>query len=466
MQDQIKQLKELQKKVSETWELLKIDASIVEERLRSMRTSERVKDVSYSAFMNTSNDVNLSLHVTENEFPIISGLVIKGNQRLSYSHIVQLLNIHSGDPFIPEVIAEQITKLYSLGVFKNIHYEIEPIDSKMLRLILIVEERATDVLKVGLRYDNYFNLVGVLGIKHEHFLVPGLRLEGQYQFAGLGRYETRLTYPINIRDFIAYPMLKLYSQNEPKTLYELYGKQIAVYNDHRAQMSFGIGMHPRKNMVIEADLTFEETQVSPEVGQSNLPEWQDDFGYLNLFICIDDLDDILIPTTGNLIDFRYEYSTSSLIGDQEYSRFEMTWDSYNANSKRDNIRLRGRFGLLDGGEELYYKGFYTLGPDDFVGLNYYELAWKRLLLLRVDYRRNIAPDWYLKFTYNVAPNPDWDKERLYPFEVNSISGVGASLLYNSLVGPIEMTLGYGEKVDAQGHKTWQQQSYFTAGFKF
>lgn len=443
-----------------------VDAASVEERMRSMRKSERVKDVKYTAFMNSKEDVSLNIHVIENEFPIISGLVIRGNQRLSYSYIVQLLNIHSGDPFIPEVIANQITQLYSLGVFENIRYEIEPIDSKMLRMILVVEEKATDVLKVGLRYDNYFNLVGVLGIKHEHFLVPGLRLEGQYQFAGLGRYETRVTYPINIKDFIAYPMLRFYTQNEPRTIYEAYGDQIAVYKDRRSQVGIGLGMHPRTDMVIEVDLTFEETDVSPEVGQSNLPEWQDKFGYLNVFICIDDLDDILIPTTGNLIDFRYEYSTSSLAGDQEYSRYEITWDSYNANSRRDNIRLRGRLGVLDGDEDIYYKGFYSMGPNDFVGLDYYELAWKRILLARVDYRRNIGPDWYLKFSYNIAPNPVWNGERLYPFEVNSLSGVGASLLYNSLLGPIEFTLSLGEKLDAEGHKTWEQHNYFTAGFKF
>ncbi len=443
-----------------------VDSEMIEERLRLMRSSERIKDVEYSARMNSSTDVTLSFHITENQLPTISGLMIKGNRQLPYTYIYQLLDIHKGDVFDPELIAKRITQLYSLGVFKNIHYEIQPIDSQQIKLIIIVEERATDLMRVGARYDDYFNLVGIVGIKHEHLLIPGLRLEGQYQFAGRNQYETRLLYPINFRGFIAYPLLRINFQNEPRAIYELYGNQFAVYRDRRREVGFGMGMHPWRNMVVEADFRFEENDVRPEVGLASLPRWKDQFGSFNVLVRIDDLDDVLIPTTGNLIDVHFEGSTSLLPGDGKYTKLEITWDSYHQKSSRENLRLRGRFGLLEGDDALVYKGFYSMGPHDFMGLDYYELAWKRMLQLRVDFRSKIAEDWYVKLIYNIAPNPEWDDEHLYPFNVKAINGFGISLLLNSLIGPIEVSTGLGEKVNSMNEKSWQQRSYFSAGFKF
>ncbi len=443
-----------------------IDARLIEEKLRGMRKSERVRDVSYSAYLNTSDDVSIKLHIEENKYPEIAGLMIRGNQRLPYSYIYQKLDIHKGDDFNPELIAERITLLYGLGVFKNIHYEIEPIDSRRLTLTLVVEEQALDVLRLGVRYDDYFNLVGVIGVVHEHLFFPGLRFEGEYQFAGLNRFEARLLYPLSLDGFMVYPLLRWCLQNEPHSIYSISGEHLAIYKDERNQVGFGFGMYPRHNMVIEAALTVEETNVSPEVGQAGLPSWQDDLGYLNVYLSVDDLDEVLIPNSGRRIEVKYEGSTSLLPGDENFSRFEVSADIYEANSNRDNVRFRTRWGFLRGGDDMMYKGFYTLGPDDFVGLDYYELSWKRMFLMRFDYRRRIAPDWYAKFIYNMAPNPKIGEEKIYPLDVNVLNGIGMSLLYDSILGPIEFTIGRGERVNSDGDKSWQNRTYFTAGFKF
>ena len=443
-----------------------IDAKLIEEKLRGMRKSERVRDVGYSAYLSSTDDVSVKLYIEENKYPEIAGIMIKGNQRLPYSYLYQKLDIHKGDAFNPELIAERITQLYGLGVFKNIHYEIEPIDSKSLKLTLVVEEQALDVLKLGVRYDDYSNLVAVIGVVHENLFFPGLRFEGESQFAGLNRFDARLLYPLSLNGFMVYPLLQLNLQNEPHSIYSILGEHLAIYEDERRKVGFGVGMHPRHDMVIEADLTVEETNVSPEVGQAGLPSWQNNLGYLNVYFSIDDLDEVLIPNTGRHIEVKYEGSTSMLPGDEKFSRFEVSADFYDANSSRDNVRFRTRWGFLRGGDDMIYRGFHTQGPDDFVGLDYYELSWKRMFLMRFDYRRKIAPEWYVKFIYNIAPNPKIGQEKLYPLDVNNLNGIGVSLLYDSILGPIEFTIGRGEMVNSDGDKSWQNRTYFTAGFNF
>ncbi|MBT3252812.1 MAG: hypothetical protein HOF36_09810 [Candidatus Marinimicrobia bacterium] len=443
-----------------------ITAEIVEDHLRSMRLSERVRDVTYSAYLNSTDGVNIKLHVVENEYPKIDGIVIKGNHRLPFSYIYQKLDIHRGDEFNPRQIAERITQLYGLGVFKHIHYEIEPLDSKFLKLTVVVEEQALDVVRLGLRYDNYFNLVGAIGVVHEHLFLPGLRLEAEYQFAGLSKFESRLLYPLSFDGFMIYPLSKLSFQNISRSIYSTAGEHLAIYEDQRRQLGIGLGAHPQPSMVLEVDLSFEKTNINPEVGQSGLSEWQDEFSYLNLYLGIDDLDEVLVPNSGKRIEIEYQGSLSSIWGSGKYTRFEISSDFYDENSSRDNIRFKSRIGVLEGSDSLFYKGFHTLGPDDFVGLDYYELTGKRIFLLRMDYRRNLAPDWYFKLIYNVAPNPSIGDETIYPFKSHALNGFGASLLYNSILGPVEFTLSRGESVNSEGEKSWHNQSYFTMGFKF
>lgn len=443
-----------------------VDASVVQDKMRRMRASPRIRDVSYSAFLDTSGDVSIKFYIQENNFPEIAGVVIKGNQRLPHSYVFQKLDIHKGDEFNPKLIGERITQLYGLGVFKHIHYEIEPVDAERIVLTLVVEEQARDALSLGLRYDDYYNLVGIMGVVHEHLFVPGLRFEGELQFAGLERFEARFLYPLSLDGFMIYPLLQLGRWNEPHSIYATDRQQIAIYNDARRKAGFGVGMHPRPNMVFEADITVEKTHLTPEVGQAVLPDLEHDLGYVNFYFSIDDLDEVLITSTGRRIVVGYEGSTSLLPGEKKFSRFEFTADIYDANTHKDNVRFRTRWGFFGGPDDMLYKGFFILGPDDFVGLDYHALSWKRMFLLRFDYRRKVAADWYVKLIANIAPNPTFGDERIYPLDVNMLGGYGAAILYDSILGPVEFTVGRGEEVDQSGEKYWKNQTYFTAGFKF
>lgn len=107
-----------------------------------------------------------------------------------------------------------------------------------------------------------------------------------------------------------------------------------------------------------------------------------------------------------------------------------------------------------------------MGPNDFVGVDLYELSWKRFMIFRMEYRHSLNREWFVKLIYNNAPNPIWEGDRLYPPKVKVLNGYGIGLFYDSVIGPVEFTLSLGDKLNADDTKSMRAISYFSAGYHF
>ncbi|MCF7808724.1 MAG: patatin-like phospholipase family protein [Candidatus Marinimicrobia bacterium] len=439
-----------------------INVDRVEEAIRAMKVSDRIQDVTYSAIFESPDEVRLKFHVKESHYPRIDEVQIQGNHYLPFSYIYQNLDVHAGDPFNPDQVAHRINQLYSLGVFSTVQYEVKPVDDRSVRLMIKVEEKADNRLRLGWRYDNYHNLVGYIGIVHDNLLLPGMQMEADFQVAGRQRFNIRLFYPLSFKERVTYPYLEVSGVDESRTLYD-FGVKTAIYDDFEQALHFGLGFLPTNHLVIEADFAFEKNVVEPEVGQAGLVAWDDVYKQINLLLGFDDLDDAVIPRTGRIMDLNIQ---RSLAYSKNYGRFEATYASYQEINSRSNIRFYTHLGGSYGLEDLQYKWFHSLGSDDFVGADLYELSWKKFMTFRVDLRHEFLTDWYVKLSYNIAPNPALDGNYVYPPNVKVINGYGMGLLYDSYVGPIEFTFGLGDKLNADDTKSLRYLSYFSAGLKF
>jgi len=436
-----------------------VDAARVEDRLRAMRTSEHIHSLRLDAEMISENEVVLRIHVKESSYPEIDGILIKGNESLPFSYIHEFLDIHHGDPFNPAVIEDHINQLYSLGVFETVHYEIDPIDENRLRLIIHVKEKPENRLRLGGRYDNYYNLIGHLGIVHENFLVPGLHLESSLQFAGRDEWDTRLLFPINFQGWMAFPYIHTQVMRETRPLYD-FVDHIALYRDRRRFASAGVGVYPSRTMVLEAEVMWQTVDISSEFVYGGVTGWNDTFTRFNLFATVDNLDNVLVPELGERFEFRFATGLPLL----EYQRFSFRGSWYRPQSAGRNICFSTRLGYSAGADTLLYDWFHAEGGRDFVGMDYFEMAWKRYFTLRMDYRIKLEPGLYVNLSYNAAPNMTLGRERLYPSDRVWIDGAGIGLLYDSFVGPIELTVGIGDAIWADAG--FQTLTYFTAGYHF
>ena len=93
---------------------------------------------------------------------IVHGIQIVGNEKLDFGFIYSLLNIRPGTPFSPDIVDEKITEAYSLGYFETISYSTHSVSDTSLSVVISVKEKLFRELNIGLRYDEFYQLVGII----------------------------------------------------------------------------------------------------------------------------------------------------------------------------------------------------------------------------------------------------------------------------------------------------------------
>ncbi|MBN2602435.1 MAG: patatin-like phospholipase family protein, partial [Candidatus Marinimicrobia bacterium] len=149
--------------------------------------------------------INLKIILEEKKRPIIYGVNIWGNETLPFDFIYRLLGVKPGDIFIHSQIEDRITYLYSLGYFESIYYDVEPVDVNSMRFNLYVKESPDLKIRLGLRYDNYYQLIVALNLLIINKPIPGLRIENEFQFIGKEKFSSQAYYPSRAMNFPLYP---------------------------------------------------------------------------------------------------------------------------------------------------------------------------------------------------------------------------------------------------------------------
>lgn len=72
--------------------------------------------------------------------PIIKQIDIQGNQKVETAAIRQRIQIRVGDPFSPEMIREEVQRIFKMGFFDDVMVEAEELEGG-LRLIYVVKEK-------------------------------------------------------------------------------------------------------------------------------------------------------------------------------------------------------------------------------------------------------------------------------------------------------------------------------------
>jgi len=139
----------------------------------------------------------------------INTINIDGNKEISDSFILEFIGLEKGTELDLELLDSNISKLYSLGYFKTLFYEIYPNTEGMVDVVIKVDEGSLRKFQLGIRWDNYYDLVGVANVQLNSNWIPGLRIENQTQFAGLRKNEFSIYYPSRKMNFPVYPFLRI-----------------------------------------------------------------------------------------------------------------------------------------------------------------------------------------------------------------------------------------------------------------
>ncbi len=302
-----------------------------------------------------------------NKHPRIYGLQITGHTAIPF--IYQLLGIRPGTQLDTDNLNRRIMEAYGLGYFEYIKYEIEPIGENKVVLNLKVKELPSQRLRVGLRYDDFFKLVGAVNVLGINWFVPGLRFENEFQFAGFVKLDSKIYYPARTLNLPVYPLVNFGFRDVPINIFNGFsGDLIASYKDRSTHVGLGLGLLFAKSFNIEIEYQHEYMNITPNIAFSDptmFPTWKDKLRKLQVSLTWDMLDDVLLPRNGYKISGYYEGSYKKLKSDLEYSYIWTSANIYLTFFRHHTTRLFAFYGTCR--SSPIYKLLNLGKPEFFVG---------------------------------------------------------------------------------------------------
>ena len=433
--------------------------------IQNLRRTNAFKSIKCKLTYLDSTKVGIQVFVKEMGFPKIHRITIRNNQLLLFSNIYRSLGLKVGSTLDIDLLNERINALYSLGYFGTIRYEIAPVKDNEIHLILYVEEKPRDILRLGLHYDETNKFIGSINVIKSNLFNSGLRAESTLKLAGLTEFNSLLYVPSSKHGISLYPFMQFIYKDIPITIYGEAGRKVAIYHNRSSSISAGFGVSINHNWDTKAEYNFESMNITPIVSlpdPTQFPEWKDNLRTIRVMSHFDRLDDVLIPNQGLDLKFNYEGSYKDIGSDINYTRMAFSLDYYKTISKSHTLHFHTYYGY--GTEALpVYKWHNNSDPNSFVSTERDEFVWYRTSIFRVDYRKQFNKNLYLSFIYNVAPNYNQD---FYPIDIKVIQGFGIGLKYKTALGPIEIIYGRGDPIKLTHTSKKNDVYYLSMGYNF
>ncbi|SVA66047.1 uncharacterized protein METZ01_LOCUS118901 [marine metagenome] len=389
------------------------------------------------------------------ENPKIRQVTINGNKELPKHFILDYMGIEKGSQLDVEKLDANISQLYSLGYFKTLYYEIHPQLDGRVDILIQVNEGSLRKFQLGIRWDNYYDLVGVANVQLNSNWIPGLRIENQTQFAGIQKNEFSVYYPSRKLNFPLYPFLRITNSKYNYQYYNKgnYGGRYTLLSDG---FTTGIGLLLKNYWNTELNYFWKMESFLPE----NVSQNKEIIAGINLSAQLDLLDDILLPKNGIVVRGKYENSSTEWGSAVNYHMYQGSGDIF-FTRKRNTFRIAGYYhqGLND-----LPKNLTTIsnGSQTFVGLKEFQLQGKTLLFSRFEYRYKHKKDIFAHLILSWLITAKSDDSHISTENI-LCPGVGITLL--SPLGPLEFIWSRGPE-NFYINESWKNVFHFSAGYKF
>jgi len=441
------------------------ESESLKNKLSEIKQHFALERVGHEVIPIASEEIVLAVTVKESLAPLIQKVIIVGNENLPSSFIKRLFGLKKDTPFHEKEVKNKIMKMYSLGYFKTIRYELVPLTKNAVELKLFVSESKQNSFHLGLRYDDRHKIIGLAAFNANNVLAPGLRFENEVQFIGLNKFHSLLYYPTRSFDVPVYPYLNLNYRDIPTHLFN--GKGEVQFNYRNRGFDFGFGVGFLLSNVFNSEIGIHQELMtiktnSHESGPMYFPELKDSLRKISASFTLDTLDDILLPYRGVYLKASYEGSFKQLGSDLNYQSLSLSADIYNTYSSH-TLRLYGFFGFSSDSLPTY-KYFNKGHPDSFIGMDYDQVFANKINILRIDYRYNLSDLFHFKFMTNIGFNI----EKRFPGETYSpqiLWGTGAGFTIYSPKGTAEIVYGIGSH-SFEFPKKAQNVLYLTLGTRF
>ncbi len=441
----------------------KISEDRLVSQLKRVKDSLRLKEIGYDLQKNYDNQSHLIVKITE-KTPKIFGVYIHGNKIHSFGFIYRLLGIRPGTKLDTKLLEQRISYLYSLGYFKKITYDLDFAVPGYIKLNINVKENPKRTIRFGLHYDNYYEIVAAVSGQFNNFLIPGLRIEDEFQFFGYTNMSAKMYYPSRSLDIPVYPFIEANFSSKPHIIYDFQGNRLAKFKKNNLNASAGLGLLYKNFEHISAYLKHEKIIAEPDIAINSFNDYREEITAVGVDYNLDLLDRYFLPKKGIYSEGFFEKAGNFLLPtDRNYWRYRATFDLYYTFDDMVTTHLQGYHSASNNAPE--YKYFWLGGPDNFIGVDYYQLLVKSLSYIKSELKFDLYENMRLSFIYNQTLSFTPISAESFTDYNKTLSAFGASIEYNTPLGPIKLTVARPIQTISENLKN-SHYLYLTAGYSF
>ncbi|MEW5797992.1 MAG: patatin-like phospholipase family protein [Bacteroidota bacterium] len=403
----------------------------------------RIKDQSF----NTQSGM-LDLTIDEG---IIYKIYLRGKEVSRDWVVWRELGFRDGNVFTVSKGRQALINLYGTDLFEQVLMDVAYEENRPT-IIIQMQEKPTDVSRLGFRADNERNLQPTIEFRNENLLGTATEIGASFS-GGLRNRKYIVDFQAN-RIFNTYFTFNLdayydlrdihtYADDGLQTTRERFVRsRVGEYRQLQYGVSMQLGQQVERLGTLNIEYRLESDEIKFISGTGYAPE-QFTLQSLRLSSIIDSRDQYPFARTGSVTNFSWETATSTLkgvVGDVGYSKI---YFEYGTNISYESFTLHPKTVVGFGDQTLPLSKQFSLGGEDsFFGLREYDSRGRQLFLISVEFR-TLFPftaiwDTYFRVRYDFGSIwPQREDIRIRDFH----HGLGFGLSLDSPVGPINFSLG-------------------------
>lgn len=391
----------------------------------------------------------------------IERVVIEGNVQAKELHLLKTLGIQEGE-IIPLVeLEDRITKIFGIGFFESVSFDIEEGQEEGKILKLKIKEREPNLVRFGAHYNDKDKGVGIADLTLSRLGGRSSILSTEFQFGGISSFQSSyFQYGLFNTGFFINP--RFFYKDDFQFIFKNQ-QRIGEFSDKATGFELALGTIFRNLGELTARYQWKDVAFKVKVGGPDLPEFDENLALVSLRSRIDTLDQFPFPNSGSTFYLTYDLADEVLGSDANFHRISFSYNRFFSPFNRQTFSLGVQLGTSLKTDLPTYEDYLFGGPDSFMGYEREELRGDQIAVFKAGYSYKVldlplalGKGVHVNLVFNIGNV--W--ESLEDLEENLDLRYGGSigLALDTLIGPIQVDFGIGDE--------GRQETYFSAGFPF
>ncbi len=379
---------------------------------------------------------------------MIHKIEFQGGVRKDDYVVLREFQLEEGDVFDIERANRGVANINGTTLFENVYLEVSYLSHDPV-LTIRLQERPSQLIRLGLRADDERNLQGSLDIRDENFRGTGTDI-GFNVAGGSRNHDVILEYKAHrllntiltfgISAFYSVFDTYVYGDAKQTRLNHWERVRIGEYRDKRygGRLVFGAQLERVGNTTVE--LSLQKVRIKSKENTESL-EQHYRLSRVRFGTVVDSKDSYPFPTTGIGLNISYEFAIEGLGSEVSYNALKVVYESYTTWRNRHTFHPKLTIGFADRTMPLGEQ-FRLGGRGSMFGTREDDRRGRQLLLLNIEYRYRlpfrILFDTFLRVRYDLG------NISTVPEEIKFATlrhGVGAELALDTPVGQAAFGVG-------------------------